>query len=170
MEVIVYTTPTCPYCRQVKEYLSRQAIPFREVDVARDPAAAAEMVRVSGQQGVPVTVIDGQAIVGFDRPRLDYILAQIHRPKLGAAVADAADMAAKGRCESASGAYVGKVTPSGAAERAGLKVGDVIVSLADQPIRTAADLQYLIGKLQIGRAVTVNYIRGDAQRSAILRL
>lgn len=154
----------------MKEYLSRQSISFREVDVARDPAAAAEMVRVSGQQGVPVTVIDGQAVVGFDRSRLDYIIAQRRRPRLGAAVADAAEMAAKGRCESTSGAYIGKVTPSGAAERSGLKIGDVIVSLADQPIRNAADLEYLIGKLQAGKAVTVNYVRGDTQRSAILRL
>ena len=70
MDVTVYTTPTCPYCHQVKQYLTQRSIAFREVDVSRDQAAAAEMVRQTGQQGVPVTVIDGQTVVGLDYPML----------------------------------------------------------------------------------------------------
>ena len=73
MDIVVYTTPTCPYCHQVKEYLARQGLRFREVDVSQDAAGAAEMVRLTGQQGVPVTVIDGQVVIGFDRPRLEAI-------------------------------------------------------------------------------------------------
>jgi glutaredoxin len=51
----------------VKEFLSQRGIGFKEYDVSRDPSAAQELVRSTGQMGVPVTVINGQAIVGFDR-------------------------------------------------------------------------------------------------------
>ena len=66
MSVVVYTTPTCGFCHQVKAYLNQRGVPFTEHDVSRDPQAAAEMVRLSGQQGVPVVLIDGQVIVGFN--------------------------------------------------------------------------------------------------------
>lgn len=70
MAVTLYTTPTCSWCRAAKQYLQQRAIPFREVDVARNPAAAAEVVRKSGQMGVPVLDINGRIIVGFDRPAI----------------------------------------------------------------------------------------------------
>lgn len=73
-EVIVYTTPTCPWCQAVKEYLAERGIPYEEVDVAADMEAAMEMVRKSGQMGTPVVEIDGEIVVGFDRGRLDYLL------------------------------------------------------------------------------------------------
>lgn len=73
-EVIVYTTPTCPWCQAVKEYLAERGIPYEEVDVAADTEAAMEMVRKSGQMGTPVVEIDGEIVVGFDRGRLDYLL------------------------------------------------------------------------------------------------
>ena len=84
MSVAVYTTPTCGFCHQVKAYLNQQRVSFTEYDLSRDPQAAAEMVRLSGQQGVPVVTIDGQVIVGFNRPRIDQLLAQriIQPPKL----------------------------------------------------------------------------------------
>lgn len=154
---------------QVKEYLSRRSIPFREVDVSRDAAGAAEMVRLSGQRGVPVTVIDGQVIVGFDRPRLDGLFAQAQRPRLGASVADAASMAVKGRCAASQGAYVGRVTPEGAAAQAGLQPGDVIVALANQPVTSALQLEQLIARLRPGQTVPVAYVRGSEQRLAAVR-
>ena len=143
----------------MKEYLSQRAIPYREVDVAADRAAAMEMVRLSGQQGVPVTVIDGKAVVGFDRPRLDQLLEWAARPKLGAAVADAADMAAKGRTTATQGAYIGRVSEDGAAARAGLQVGDVIVAIAGQPIHSAVSIERVVARVRAGQSVTVSYLR-----------
>ena len=73
-QVIVYTTPTCSWCRTLKDYLRNHQVPFREVDVTKDEKAAADMVKRSGQQGVPQSVIDGQVIVGFDRDRINSLL------------------------------------------------------------------------------------------------
>jgi glutaredoxin 3 len=72
--VIVFSTPTCTFCRQAKSYLHQQGVRFRDVDVSRDPAAARDMQRRSGQQGVPVIDIGGKIVVGFDRPKVDKLL------------------------------------------------------------------------------------------------
>ena len=48
---------------------------FTEYDVSRDRAAAEEMVKLTGQMGVPVITVNGHAIIGFDRPRLQMLLA-----------------------------------------------------------------------------------------------
>ncbi len=69
-KVIVYTTPVCPWCVRVKEWLKERKIPFQEIDVANNRQAAIEMVKKSGQMGVPVIEIDGQIIVGFDVEKL----------------------------------------------------------------------------------------------------
>ncbi len=73
-EVTIYTTPTCPWCQVAKRYLASRGIEFTEVDVSSDPLAAMEMIRKSGQQGVPVLEIDGEIVVGFDRARIDALL------------------------------------------------------------------------------------------------
>lgn len=70
MAVTVYTTPTCPHCTAAKRFLKEHAVPFRELDVTRNPAAAKELMRRSGQMGVPVIDVNGKIIVGFDRSRL----------------------------------------------------------------------------------------------------
>ena len=70
-KVIVFTTPTCPHCKTAKRYLRKKNVPFRDVDVSRDKAAARDMVRRSGQQGVPVVDIGGKTIVGFNRRKID---------------------------------------------------------------------------------------------------
>lgn len=72
--VILFTTPSCSYCRTAKSYLRQRGIRFKDVDVAKDQAAARDMVRKSGQQGVPVIDIGGKIIVGFDRPKIDKYL------------------------------------------------------------------------------------------------
>ncbi len=69
--VIVFTTPSCPWCVRAKSYLKERRVPFREVDVSRDAAAARDLYRRSGQMGVPVVEIDGRPVVGFDRPQID---------------------------------------------------------------------------------------------------
>lgn len=72
--VIVFSTPSCPHCRNAKRYLQQKGIRFTEVDVSRDAAAARDMQRISGQQGVPVITIGGRPIVGFDRQAIDRML------------------------------------------------------------------------------------------------
>lgn len=72
--VLVFTTPTCPWCVRVKQYLAQRRVPFREIDVSRDAAAARDLVRRTGQMGVPVVEIDGKPIVGFDKSRIDRLL------------------------------------------------------------------------------------------------
>jgi glutaredoxin-like YruB-family protein len=74
MAVTVYSTPTCGYCTAAKRYLKQCSIPFRDVDVSRDVRAAAEMERKTGQRGVPVIDVNGRAIVGFDKARLNAAL------------------------------------------------------------------------------------------------
>lgn len=73
-KILVYTTPTCYWCQVAKQYLAARGIPYTEIDVSRDRTAAAEIVRKSGQTGVPVVEIDGEIIVGFDQKRIDQLL------------------------------------------------------------------------------------------------
>ncbi len=73
-KIIVYSTDICPYCRMVKDYLKERNIKFEEVNVGKDHKAAMEMVKKSGQTGVPVIEIDGKIIIGFDREAIDKAL------------------------------------------------------------------------------------------------
>lgn len=170
--VVVYTTPTCGYCRQLKEYLSRQGVPFTEHNVAADPAAAADMVRHSGQRGVPVAIIDDQVVVGFDRRRLDQLIAgrTAARPRLGLSVADAEEIAQKRNSGPREGAYVGSVKPSSPAERAGLVKGDVIIELAGRPVSDADELETLVSSLTIAQPLSVVFLRDGQKIRAQVRL
>jgi glutaredoxin-like YruB-family protein len=68
--VKVYSTPTCPWCIRVKQFLSENNIPFENNDVSINQAKAQEMIDKSGQMGVPVLDIEGEIIVGFDKERI----------------------------------------------------------------------------------------------------
>lgn len=72
--VIVFSTPTCSFCNMAKKYFREKGIKFNDVDVSKDPAAARDMVRRSGQQGVPVIDIGGKIVVGFDRVKINKYL------------------------------------------------------------------------------------------------
>ena len=72
--VKIYSTPTCVYCRTLKEYLKRNEIAFQEVDVSKDEKELQDMIKKSGQMGVPVVDIDGEVIVGFDKVKIDKLL------------------------------------------------------------------------------------------------
>ena len=74
MKVKVYTTPTCPWCARLKDFLKENNIEFEEINLAEDHDAAKEMVEKSGQMGVPATEIDSQMIIGFDKPALEKAL------------------------------------------------------------------------------------------------
>jgi glutaredoxin-like YruB-family protein len=74
MAVKIYTTTTCPYCRLAKAYLTKKKIPFTEINVTGNRAAAEEMVKKSGQYGVPVLDIHGTIIIGYDPEAIDTAL------------------------------------------------------------------------------------------------
>ncbi len=73
--VKVYTTTTCGFCSLVKQLLGNHGVEYDEIDLAADPSKISELVEISGQLGVPVTVIDGQVIIGFDRGKIESALA-----------------------------------------------------------------------------------------------
>jgi glutaredoxin-like YruB-family protein len=73
-KVVVFSTPTCSYCNMAKSYFREKGIKFMDIDVSRDQAAARDMVRRSGQMGVPVIDIGGKIIVGFNRPQINTLL------------------------------------------------------------------------------------------------
>jgi glutaredoxin-like YruB-family protein len=72
--VTVYSTPTCSWCGTLKSYLNKNKIRYNEIDVSKDDSAAQEMVRRSGQQGVPQTLIGGEMVIGFDKTKINRLL------------------------------------------------------------------------------------------------
>jgi glutaredoxin-like YruB-family protein len=75
MSVKVYSTSSCPWCSVAKKYLKSKNVSFEDVDVSNDREAATEMIRKSGQRGVPVLDINGNIIVGFDQAAIDRSLS-----------------------------------------------------------------------------------------------
>jgi glutaredoxin 3 len=72
--VVVFSTPSCPWCTKVKQYLQQKQISFKELDVSVNVKAAQDMIRKTGQMGVPQIWVDNQAVVGFDKSKLDRLL------------------------------------------------------------------------------------------------
>ncbi len=72
--IIVFGTPTCSWCRKVKDYIKSKGFEYKYIDVAADATAMRDMMRKTGQQGVPQLWINNVAIVGFDRAKIDRIL------------------------------------------------------------------------------------------------
>jgi len=72
--VTVYSTPTCSWCNTLKSWLKQQGIQYTDVDVSSDQRAAEDLVKRTGQQGVPQTDINGDIVVGFNQPRLKELL------------------------------------------------------------------------------------------------
>ena len=82
MNVSVYSTSSCPYCVMVKDYLRQKNVSYSDYDVGRDQNKANEMIRISGQMGVPVLDINGSIIVGFNKLAIDKALTHYARNKL----------------------------------------------------------------------------------------
>jgi len=74
LKVKVFTTQACPYCFTLKQFLKEHNIEFEEFDVSQDEKAREEMIKKSGQMGVPVLEIDGQIVVGFDKEKICKLL------------------------------------------------------------------------------------------------
>lgn len=72
--VTIYSTPTCGYCNVAKQYFTEHNVPYVVKDVTLDPIALQEMVTKTQQMGVPVIDINGQAVVGFNKPAIDRLL------------------------------------------------------------------------------------------------
>jgi len=73
-KIKVYSTPACPYCITLKTFLKEHSIEFEDIDVSQDKKALDEMVKKSGQMGVPVIDIDGEVIIGFDKEKISKAL------------------------------------------------------------------------------------------------
>lgn len=74
MTILVYSTKMCPYCILVKQYFKSKNIDFEDIDVSKDTEKALEMIKKSGQQGVPVIDINGKIIIGYNRKEIDLAL------------------------------------------------------------------------------------------------
>ena len=84
LNIVVYTTTTCPFCKMEKEYLDSKNIKYSEILVDQNPDAAQKMISMSGQLGVPFTVITKEngeelKILGYDKPRLDEELSLVNK-------------------------------------------------------------------------------------------
>ena len=162
MKVDIYSSPAWPHCQTLKEFLSRKGIPYQDHDVSSDPLAAQEAVRLTRQNNVPVTVIDGHTVVGFDQPRLEQLIAQAEaaaRPKFGAGIANVGKAGRKG-VPIIFGAYVGRIGTGSIAERVGLAIGDIIIQMNNKQISDTADLEHFMASIKQGDKLSVVFIRG----------
>ena len=73
-DVTVYTTPTCSFCHMTKSFLKQNDVDFKEIDLTKDQEAMKEVVEATGQMGVPVTQIDDEYVIGFDKHTLSRLL------------------------------------------------------------------------------------------------
>jgi len=73
-KVIIYTTPTCVFCKMTKKFFDAHHIQYEEKNVLSDLKAREEMVQKSGQMGVPVIDVEGEIVVGFDVDTLSRLL------------------------------------------------------------------------------------------------
>ena len=136
------------------------------------------MIRVSGQQGVPVTVANGDVILGFDQAKFAKLAEKFagpKRPPLGILAADAEEYLAK-HPEKAEkvpagtkGVYVGKVRPSTVAARAEVKPGDVITSFAGKRVRNMGQLDQMVETLKAGDQATLKFLRDGEDQSVVLQ-
>ena len=148
----------------VKEFLSQRGVSFEERDVSRNQSYAQELVRTTGQMGIPVTIINGQIVVGFDRGRLEQLITQTQtrqRPSFGASIADASKITAKQGSGITLGAYVGRVRPGSVAERIGLVSGDIITELNMKSIANAGELEHALSSLNSGSHFSLSFLRGN---------
>ncbi|HEX9721821.1 MAG TPA: glutaredoxin domain-containing protein, partial [Candidatus Paceibacterota bacterium] len=72
--VTIYTTPTCVYCREAKEFFKEHNVEYEEKDVVQDEQARNDMIQKSGQMGVPVIDVNGEIIIGYNKKKLVELL------------------------------------------------------------------------------------------------
>lgn len=130
-------------------------MPYVERDVSVDQAAAQEMIRRTGQGGVPVITAGNEVIIGFDRPKLEQVAhryAEAGGPgrglKLGLLVRN-----------TPNGVEIGGARPGSPAERSGARAGDLLESVNGQPIRSVSDLERVTQSAAPGRPITLDVQR-----------
>jgi glutaredoxin 3 len=73
-KITIYSTPTCHFCHMAKDYFTSKGFPYEDFDVSTNLEKRKEMIEKSGQMGVPVILIDGKLIVGFNKPKIMELL------------------------------------------------------------------------------------------------
>lgn len=146
----------------VKEFLSQRGVVFSELDVSENKLAAQELINKTGQMAVPVTLINGQVIIGFNQQELKRVLMQ-QKPIFGASLADARKITARSQTKPVFGAYVGRVRPGSVAEKLGLVPGDIIKSLNSQSINNVDDFESAINRLNRGAPFSLVFYRDGQQ-------
>jgi S1-C subfamily serine protease len=140
------------------EFLRKQGVPYREVDVSRDPQAAQEIMRRTGQSGVPVITDAHEAIIGFNLPKLQAMAARHKQPGLGLRVKDA---------PAGGGAYVGSLRPGSPGEAAGVQPGDTVVELSGAPVNNTADLERVSTTRRPNQPTSIT-VRRDGERKTLI--
>ena len=125
-------------------------------------------MKLTGQMGVPVIVIDGQPIIGFDRARIQSLVSTGNggRPHFGIKIADASSITRKQGKIPVFGAIIGHVASGSLGEKAGLIAGDIITEINANRVNNAADAEKLLGRLNSGSIVTIIFLRGDDTRKS----
>jgi S1-C subfamily serine protease len=131
------------------------------------------MVKLTGQMGVPVIVIGDEAIVGFDRARIQALVsagAGAQKPvRFGLKIADADKVAPQMGAIPVPGAIIGEVSPDFLGEKAGLKEGDIITGINGDSVKSAADMERALAGLKPGNIVTILFLRaGETRKSEIV--
>ena len=76
MKIKIYSTPFCGYCKMAKDLFTKEGLPYEEIDVSVDEEAAKEMVAKTNQMGVPVIEIGEDIVIGFDREKIEELVAK----------------------------------------------------------------------------------------------
>jgi len=173
-EVVIYSTPTCTYCAAAKRWFKEHGVQYTEHDVTRDPARAAEMYRLTGQNAVPVIRVGGQLMVGFDPLQLARLIpanpdapgqpeAAGERVSLGmAAQSLPPEKAAELGLPAAFGVVVGPVKAGGPAEAAGIREADVLTGLGSYTLQNLPQLQRVVAVKRPGDSLPLHvWRRGD---------
>ena len=126
------------------------------------------MIQKTNQMGVPVITVGDQYVIGFDRRRLEELLAgqgggaqTAQKVSFGLQIADASKITQKSGALPVFGAFVGGVKPGSPAEKAGLQQGDVITEINLRPISNAEDLAKALAGLSSGSRVIMAFLRGQ---------
>ena len=128
------------------------------------------MLNLTGQFAVPVIVINGETIVGFDRNRIRELLSSGNGAqkavRFGLKIADAAKVAPQMGVAPAPGAIIGGVSPGLLGEKAGLKDRDIVTGINGGSVNSAADMEKALAALQPGNIVTINFLREAKTRKS----
>jgi len=76
VEVVMYSTSWCGYCKRARAWLGARGIPYAEHDIERDPTARDRMRSINPSGGVPTFEVDQQVIFGFDPGRIEWAMAR----------------------------------------------------------------------------------------------